>query len=279
MAFEDYDEYEQSEQVRKWLRENGRDRKALGAFDVNCARTFIQHSYIGRELLPSTNNNYMTFFVSLWNWFKDSGFTATNPFKEVKRMRTDPDRSGTRRPPTLEERALIRPYLAKRPRFNAFCMLCFHCAIRPNEAFQLKPENFHLEQQSITVPGRIAKNRRTQGVAVPDVMMPLLRALQLHKQHPDHFVFSTGFRPGAKQKDSRDSGKAWSKLREATGLPKAVTLYQLKHAGGEQLSRDGIGEVDLMNHFRHHDLAETSIYTKRNYAEGVRTVVHKASEF
>ena len=158
-------------------------------------------------------------------------------------------------------------------------MLCFHCAIRPNEAFQLKPENFHLEQQSITVPGRIAKNRRTQGVAVPDVMMPLLRALQLHKQHPDHFVFSTGFRPGAKQKDSRDSGKAWSKLREATGLPKAVTLYQLKHAGGEQLSRDGIGEVDLMNHFRHHDLAETSIYTKRNYAEGVRTVVHKASEF
>ncbi len=140
----------------------------------------------------------------------------------------------------------------------------------------MKPENFHLQMQSITVPGRIAKNRRKQGVAVPDVMLSLLLALGLDKQHPDHFVFSTGFRPGAKQKDS---GKAWSRLRDATGLAKEVTLYQLKHAGGEQLSRDGVSEVDLMNHFRHHDLAETSIYTKRNYAEGVRTVVHKASEF
>lgn len=207
------------------------------------------------------------------------GMVSTNVFASVKRMRRDPDRPSTRRPPSMEERGRIRAYLAERPRFQAFCMLVFHCGIRPNEVFQLKPEHFHLKAQAITVPGTISKNRRTQGVAIPDTLLPMLAALDLDKQRPEHFVFSTAFRPGARQLGSRESGKAWSRMREAIGLPKEVTLYQLKHAGARQLSRDGVEAVDLMNHLRHHDLHETSIYTRGSFDGGVRTVISKASAF
>lgn len=262
-----------------WLRANKRAGQAVGAFDRAAAQAFLQHSYLERKLSPISYNGYIRFGTLLWNWFKESGLANTNPFEKTKRMRTDPNQPTTRRPPTQEERRRIRPYLEKRPRFHAFAMLCFYCGIRPNEAFQLLPADFHLQSQSIIIPGPVAKNGRTQGIAIPDVLMPLLLALQLDKQRPEHFVFSTGFRPGRKQCDSRDSGKAWVRLQEATGLSRDVTFYQLKHAGARQLSSDGVEAVDLMNHLRHHDLHETTIYTRGTFDAGVRSVVSKASEF
>lgn len=262
-----------------WCAQTGYDKVVCTAFDQVMAKAFLQHSYLERELIPRAYNNYITFFHSLWSWLLDTGWVTVNVFHGLKRMRIDPDKPTTKRPPTMEERDRIRNYLAEKPRFHAFAMLCFHCAIRPNEAFQLKPENFHLEAQAITVPGPIAKNRRTQGVAIPDVLMPLLEQINIKGQRPELFVFSTNFEPGLKQEDSRHSGRWWERLRQATGLSKEVTLYQLKHAGGEQLNRDGVSEVDLMNHFRHHDLSETSIYTRRTYLGGVRSVIRKASPF
>lgn len=265
--------------LEQWLRKNDAEGKAAGAFDMASAKAFLQDCALERNLSPRAYNNYVQFYVSLWNWLVEMGAVATNVFTGIKRMRRDPDRTTTRRPPNQEERARIRGYLAMHPRFNAFCMLVFHCGIRPNEVFQLKPEHFHLAAQAITVPGTISKNRRTQGVAIPNPLLPLLLGLNMDRQRPDHYVFSTGFRPGARQLSSRESGKAWGRLREATGLAPEVTLYQLKHAGARQLSRDGVEAVDLMNHLRHHDLHETSIYTRGSFDAGVRSVIEKASEF
>jgi integrase len=266
--------------LKQWLILAKREGRMLSAFDKVCARTFLQHRYLEGKLTADSYNNNVQFYITLWNWFIETGLATTSPFAGIKRKDTDPDKPSKRRAPTLEERQRIRAYLQKRdPRFFTFSLLIFHCGIRPNELFQLKPENFHLSVQSITIPGTISKNGRTQGVAIPDTLLPHLLALKMEKQRPDHFVFSTDFRPGAKQCDSRDSGRAWTKLRQAIGLKQQVSNYTLKHAGATQLSQDGIGEVDLMNHLRHHDLAETSIYTRATYEGGVRSVVTKASEF
>lgn len=262
-----------------WLRQKKRARQAVGAFDRVAAQAFLNECYLDRELTPRSYNNYAQFYTTLWNWFIETGLANTNPVAAIKRMRVDPDRPTERRAPNEEERARIRAYLEKRPRFFAFAMLCYHCAIRPKEAFQLRPEQFHLHKQAITIPASIAKNKRTQGVAIPDVLMPLLLALQMDKQRPDQYVFSTHFEPGYTRKDSRYSGKAWDRLRKAVRLDQAVTFYTLKHAGARQLSRDGVREVDLMNHLRHHDLKQTTIYTRATFDGGVRSVVHKASEF
>ncbi|MBL8002604.1 MAG: tyrosine-type recombinase/integrase [Flavobacteriales bacterium] len=248
-------------------------------FTESRAREFMHESYVDRELSPRSFNNYHTFFVTLWNWFKEHGYVAYNVFEGIKKKRVDPDGS-TRRPPTIEERKRIREYLQEHnPRFLTFCLLCFHCGIRPKELFMLKPSHFHIGECFIMIPGSVAKNHRTQGVAIPEVMMQDILALELGKQDPAHYVFSSKFEPGPRLCDSRDSGRAWTELRQAIGLSSDLTLYQLKHAGGEQLSRDGVGEVDLMNHLRHHDLSETSTYTRRTYQKGVRTVLKKASPF
>ncbi len=265
--------------LEEWLRARGLGQLGIGGFNSGHARSFLHESFVERELSPRSFNNYHTFYVTVWNWLKEHGYVKENVFQGIRKKKVDPDGS-TRRPPTPHERVLIRAYLEREnPRFFTFCLLCFHCGIRPKEAFMLRPEHFNVQENFIVVPGVVAKNHRTQGVAVPEVLVPHLEALKLDAQSPEHYVFSKGFEPGAKLCDSRDSGRAWTQLREAIGLDKEVTLYQLKHAGGEQLSRDGLSEVDLMNHLRHHDLSETSTYTRRNYKTGVRDVLKKATKF
>lgn len=263
----------------QWLVHNGYGEMDVLGFTDQVAKTFMNQSYVDRELGARTFNNYHTFYVTVWNWLKDHNYCSVNVFHSVKKKKLDPEAS-RHRPPTIQERQAIRNYLkAENPRFFTFCLLCFHCGIRPKEIFMLKPEHFHLESDHIIVPGYVAKNHRTQGVAIPAVLKPELEALELDKQRKEHYVFSTNFEPGHRRCDSRDSGRAWVRLREAIKLPREVTLYQLKHAGGEQLSRDGLSEVDLMNHLRHHDLSETSTYTRRTYEYGVRDVLKKATPF
>ena len=143
----------------------------------------------------------------------------------------------------------------------------------------LKPRDFQLAVQAIVIPGMVSKNDRTQGVAIANVLLPHLEQLGLEKQNPDHYVFSTGFKPGPALKTSRDSGREWDHMRKRTGLEKTVTMYSLKLVGAEELSNAGIGEVDLMNHMRHHDLSQTTIYTRRNKLGGVRSVLDKAKAF
>jgi integrase len=263
----------------RWVATTPTPSITASAFSQEHARSFMNQAYVERELSPKTFNNIHTFYITLFNWFKEQGYVAANPFEAVKKKELNPEATGYR-PPTEYERKVIREDLQKhQPRFFTMCLLCFHAGIRPKEAFMLRPRDFDLTAMAIVIPGVVAKNKRTMGVAIPQVLLPDLLALELDRQHPDHYVFSTRCQPGPRLKNSRYSGKLWDAMRKRTGLSKEVTMYQLKHAGGEQLSRDGIGDVDLMNHFRHHDLAETSTYTRRRYKDGVRTVVDKATAF
>jgi integrase len=263
----------------RWVEASETPLITCAAFGEAQARAYMNWSYVERELRPKSFNNIHTFYITLWNWFKEQDYVKENVFMAVKKKDQDPE-GGTQRPPTHAERALIKEALEeKQPRFFTFCMLCFYCGIRPKETFMLLPKHFDLVNQSILITRDVAKNKRTMGVAIPDVLMPYIRALELDKQRPDHYVFSKGFAPGNVRKDSRYSGKAWDRMRKRTGLSTEVTMYQLKHAGGEQLSRDGISAVDLMNHLRHQDLKETTTYTKRASQGGVRDVVGKASAF
>jgi integrase len=263
----------------RWIVRSKLEKITVIEFGAEMARAFMNSNYLEREISPKTFNNNHTFYVTLWNWFIEQQYCHKNPFSNVKKKQLDPDGS-SHRPPDLAERQRIREYLqVESPRFFTFCLLCFHCGIRPKEAFMLKPEHVDVEHQCIVVPGYIAKNKRTMGVAIPDVLIHHIQELDLGSQDPRHYIFSTGFHPGSLLKDSRHSGRTWDRLRKAINLDPAVTMYQLKHAGGEQLSRDGVSEVDLMNHLRHHDLSETTTYTKRSYREGVKTVIGKASKF
>lgn len=263
----------------EWLERNGHGDLAVSAFSEGHARAFMQDSYLQRGLSNRTHNNYLTFYTTLFNWLKRERYTAGDPFAAVQRRKVT-GASKRYRPPTESERELIRRDLEHhQPRFLTFVLLCYYCGIRPKEAFMLRPGNFLLQRQAIIIDAEAAKNDRTAGVAIPNVLLPYILALGVHEQHPDHYVFSTGFEPGPVLHTSRTSGRAWEHMRQRTGLAREVTMYQVKHAGAVALARAGLGAVDLMNHLRHHDLAMTTIYTKEVNMDGIREVVDKDVRF
>ena len=263
----------------RWLQAKNMDHLAITVFAESHAHRYLADQYEVRGLSNRTYNNYLQFYTSMWNWFKHERYVGSNPFGEIPRKRTKTDDKAYR-PPTESERALIREYLNEHnPRYFTFCLLCFHMGIRPKETFMLKPRDFHMKSQAIVVDKSVAKNDRTQGVAIPNNLMPHILELGLDRQHPDHYVFSDNYEPGPIKHTSRTSGRTWSQMREALGLPKDVKMYQVKNAGGVELVRAGLGAVDLMNHFRHHDLAMTTIYTKESSLDGIRTVLDKEVKF
>jgi integrase len=263
----------------EWLRERQMHTLAISAINEGHARLFMDDCYMRRTLSNRTYNNYLQFYVSLWNWLKDERYVGANVFAGLKRKKVSKEAKSFR-PPTEHERGQIKAYLEReQPRFLTFCLLCFYMGIRPKEAFMLRPRDFHLAAGAIVVDHSVAKNDRTQGVAIPHNLMPHLLALKLEEQHPDHYVFSSGFEPGPLLRDSRVSGKAWERMRQRIGLAKEVTMYQVKHAGAVAMARAGLGAVDLMNHLRHHDLAMTTIYTTQSDMDGVRAVIDKEVKF
>lgn len=263
--------------LEAWATTRQMVRQPVSAFSTLHARDFMAQSAIERALSDRAYNNYHTFFTTLWRWFVDMGYAPSNVFEPIKKRRIDPD-DKQRRPPTKEERDMIRKHLAHyHRRFLAFCLLVFHSGIRPKEAFMLKPEHFHLREQFIDIPRSISKVKRPRHAALARVDIALLRELKIHEQDATHYIFSTGFMPGPILKDSRYSGLHWQILRRETGLPKEVTLYQLKHAGGQQLSEDGMAPVELMNHFGHRDLKITAIYTRASLKRGSSFVRNKAT--
>jgi integrase len=263
----------------EWLRERQMHTLAISAINEGHARLFMDDCYMRRTLSNRTYNNYLQFYVSLWNWLKDERYVGSNVFAGLKRKKVSKEAKSFR-PPTEHERGQIKAYLEReQPRFLTFCLLCFYMGIRPKEAFMLRPRDFHLAAGAIVVDHSVAKNDRTQGVAIPHNLMPHLLALNMEAQHPDHYVFSSGFEPGPLLRDSRVSGKAWDRMRQRIGLAKEVTMYQVKHAGAVAMARAGLGAVDLMNHLRHHDLAMTTIYTTQSDMDGVRAVIDKEVKF
>lgn len=265
--------------LERWLRARKMEHLSITTFGDAQAHRYLADQYEARGLSNRTYNNYLQFYISMFNWFKHERYVGSNPFAEIPRKRLK-NESKSLRPPTESERALIREDLERtNPRFFTFCLLCFHMGIRPKEAFLLKPRDFHLQAQAVVINASVAKNDRTMGVAIPNILMPHLFALKLEDQHPDHYVFSDGFQPGPNRHTSRTSGREWATMRQRLGLPPEVKMYQVKNAGGVELVRAGLGAVDLMNHFRHHDLAMTTIYTKETSLDGIRTVLDKEVKF
>lgn len=265
--------------LKEWLAGVRMIDRPVVAFQTMHAREFMLESYTKRELSSRGWNNYHTFYTTLWRWFNEMGYAEKNVFEPIKKKRVDPDDT-SRRPPNEEEQIMIRKHVEHYdPRFLAFCLLTFHSGLRPKETFLLKPEHFHLNEMYVDIPKSISKVKRPRHAAIARVDMPIMRALKVHEQDPQEYVFSTGFKPGRKLKDSRYVGTHWQRLRRDTGLSKDVSFYTLKHAGGQQLFSDGIDPNELMNHFGHRDLKMTTIYTRARLPQGSRFVKNRASEF
>jgi integrase/recombinase XerD len=201
-------------------------------FSENHAKQFSRSMTVSN----TTQNNYIKFLRTLFNWFIDQQYCKENPFTKIKHKKQDPKNRETIPAHVRDD---IKNYLLKNDcNFYIFCQFTFKLLIRPAELFRLKIAHINFNEKIIILPSHLAKDHDNRVIPLPDDLWIYIKTL---KEDPkNYYIFSKNYEPGLIEMDSRDSGRSWNKMREKLGFSKKYTFYSLKDTGITELLNSGV---------------------------------------
>lgn len=213
---------------------------------------FAAYDYLSDSISPSTYNLRLTYLKAFFDWVVDEGHLEKNPFRGMKRKRTE----GRFR---LIDEAVISTFISCIDRsdpleFRDYCLvlLILDCGIRPGEALGLDCQDVDLEGGTVKVREEIAKTRRQRTLPVSSQVLSGLSLLIGGRMGP---VFqSRGLR--------RLSGGALCKRFEMYSKRAGVTLtpYDLRHASATLHLKGGMNVLSLQRLLGHSTPIMTSRY-------------------
>ena len=251
--------------MRKWMtsRSKCRGKFPVMSFTHQMALEFMRDIEDNGNISAQTYNNYLRFFIILFNWVKDKGYVPENPFEGIKRKSKRLVKK-KRRMMTDEELAALTDFLRRNnTNYLALCLCCYCCFMRPKEIALLRCEDIDLKKQTIHIRSEIAKNDNDSYRTIPDDMLPYLKAIDL--SDPKAYVFSDTpdytFRPGRKKALTQHIARYWSDvIRPACGFPMEIQFYSLKDTGITNMLGSGVPVSFVKQQADHHSLAMTTIY-------------------
>ena len=219
-----------------------------------------------KDISPRTYNNYLMFFRLLFNWMIDHDFISDNPFDRIKRKPKKLTKK-KRRILTDHELNILFEYLGKNnPNYLCMSLLCYCCFLRPKEIVSLKCNDIDLIKQVVHIRSEIAKNDNDSFRTIPDVIVPILRNLEL--SNGGLYLFSGSgsdtpyeFSPGRTQVCSRKIAKYWdTHVRPACGFNQDLQFYSLKDSGVTKMLTEKIPINLVQKQADHSSVAMTAIY-------------------
>lgn len=219
-----------------------------------------------KEISPRTYNNYLMFFRLLFNWMIDHDFISDNPFDRIKRK---PKKLTKKKRRIFTDRELntLSEFLGKNnPNYLCMALLCYCCFLRPKEIVSLRCNDIDLVRQVVHIRSEIAKNDNDSFRTIPDVIVPILRNLEL--SNGGLYLFSGSgsdtpyeFSPGRTQVCSRKIAKYWDTyVRPACGFNQDLQFYSLKDSGVTKMLTEKIPINLVQKQADHSSVAMTAIY-------------------
>lgn len=241
--------------------------KPIYEFGRQAAQRYMLH-IDSRDVSAKTYNNYLRFIGQLFNFCVDRGLARENPFAPIKPKRVD-EKLRTIIPP--EVRGRIMDYISSEGMdgYWLICLLTYHCLIRPKELLMLKVSFVSMKNNIIIIPAEIAKNHSERQISMP-MNIAVLMAEHIKGAASDQYLFSTGYKPGTKLLTTRDTGRTWSKIRKALGLPMCYKYYSLKDTGITEMLEANVPAKMVQELADHHSLEMTQKYVVKSHAEEIR---------
>ncbi len=210
-----------------------------------------------------TYNNYLCFFKLLFNWMIERDYISENPFDKIHRKPKKLTKK-KRRVMTDGELNTLFEYLGRTNR-NYLCMtlLCYCCFLRPKEIVSLKCADIDLIRQTVHIKEDVAKNDNDSYRTIPDVIVPILRELDL--SNGSLFLFgglgNYEFAPSDRQVCSRKLAKYWDcYVRPACKFGQDLQFYGLKDSGVTKMLTEKIPINLVQKQADHSSVAMTAIY-------------------
>ena len=210
-----------------------------------------------------TYNNYLCFFKLLFNWMIERDYISENPFDKIHRKPKKLTKK-KRRVMTDGELNTLFEFLGRTNR-NYLCMtlLCYCCFLRPKEIVSLKCADIDLIRQTVHIKEDVAKNDNDSYRTIPDVIVPILRELDLSNGCLYLFGGSGNydFAPSDIQVCSRKLAKYWDcYVRPACKFGKDLQFYGLKDSGVTKMLTEKIPINLVQKQADHSSVAMTAIY-------------------
>lgn len=213
-------------------------------------RALLENVRQTRKLTAAGYNTYKDYLSALVGELEANDILEYNPVSKIKPK--DTIKVKAHRPPTKDEQTLIINRIRGQHRpYYRFLAILFGCALRPKEICGLKIKHLHRKEQIFRLTPDSegsTKTKTEREPSIPNWCMDVLAELNLHKFHPDFYIFSTfggnedrTFLPGPNRMHSNTPTRWWRKIVKDPvsegGLGLNVTQYALKKLAGDEMVR------------------------------------------
>jgi integrase len=210
-----------------------------------------------------TYNNCRIALNNLFRYLKVNKYISENPVTDCetrKKMPTESHQVFTER-----DFKVIKDWLDKNDKYcQLFVRMIYYTCIRPKELRFLQLKYIDLEENTITIPGTVSKNKKSIPVNIDVSLRAELDKLQIDKFDKECFLLGspqTFISPNMCSENY--AYNRFKKCLEATGLlDKNYTLYSFKHLSNVRKFRAGWTLAEICSANRHGSLSETETYLK-----------------
>lgn len=251
--------------ISEWIEAHGLSGKYCVQFDRAVAARFMRDMESRENVSAKTFNNYLIFYNTLFLWFVKKGYVPENPFEGIDRKRVEGKIRET--VPPNDRKRILNYFRETCPEYVYVMMLCFKYFIRPKEILMLRIADISFDEGLVTVPSSVAKNHKERTVALAADVLDYFNTLR--DKDNRFYIFSEDYKPGKKLLTTRDTGRTWSQMRNALGLPKSYQFYSLKDTGITEMLEAGVPAKYVKELADHSSLEMTEKYVHKSNAKKI----------
>lgn len=243
--------------------------KTKGLSDISLKDFTTAHGYEFRDYLTgicgnsnrTTNNNLVAVKV-LFESAIEKGYITNNPLSIKSLPETDSDQHQVF---SIEHQRILEDYLREKDfSLYVFTRLLYCAFVRPNEIRGLRLQNVDLMNRVIDIPGKIAKNRRTETIPINQTLFSaLLDYARVGQNISTYYLFGKRLKV---DKIPMALNLAYNRHKSALlacGLQDYnYTLYSWKHTGASRAYEVTKDILRLSKLLRHASTKETENYLR-----------------
>ena len=233
-------------------------------FDRKFCVDFLDYVFIERDNGAQTRNNYLAFLRVFSGFLVEKAIIKTRPTDGIAPISKRLYKKERECIP-LDVVSDIAEYCKKKePDFLFACYLLYYCFIRPVEMTRLRVCHFNLKDCTLTIPGELSKNRKTQTVTIPQKVMRYGIEIGVFSAPMEDYIFSSKLKPGPVEIDPKHFRDHWANVRKALRLKREWKFYSLKDTGITEMCDRNMASIAVRDQARHSSLAITDVYTRHS---------------
>ncbi len=225
----------------------------------------MAHDYLDEVILRGakarTRNNFMSISRTFFQFLKERGKIAENPFSGIKPLRSPKIQY---HPFSDKQAKKALEYLETRDyQLMVFCKIMYFTFIRRNELRLIQIRDVDLVNRKIRIHRGIAKSHQSRSVRIVPPLMKYIEEMELHKYPKEFYLFGKFKEPGAIPFQANTLTDNHTKYMREINIPAGITLYSWKHTGVRAaIMKHGVNPVTVQQTCGHKSLNQTAEYLR-----------------